>query len=87
MTLKSDDDILGMKERLENDLFDSGYEREDRKFTPHITLARVKKGFKTENMQVAVPEFGFIIDEIAVVKSELGPGGSKYTNIGVYKLT
>ena len=87
LTLKCEDDILSMKERIDSDLFDSGYDREDRKFTPHITLARVKRGFKTENRQVAVQEYGFIIDEIAVVKSELSPGGSKYTNIGVYKLT
>lgn len=63
---------------------------EKRKFKSHITLLRLKgnpgenfiNGFENFN----VPQKLFTCDSIALMKSDLRPGGSVYTEIKNYKL-
>lgn len=72
---------------IEDEMTDIGIEMDKRKFTPHITIGRVKSGFKIKDKVLKILNINFLVDHIAVVKSERGKGGSKYINLGVYKLS
>ncbi|MEN8192950.1 MAG: RNA 2',3'-cyclic phosphodiesterase [Bacteroidota bacterium] len=67
-----------------------GFEREERKYNPHITLLRMKgkeKLSKIERLiQNQIEVNNTFIDEAALIKSELHPKGSTYTRIKSYKL-
>ncbi len=69
-----------------------GMEREERKFTPHLTLGRVRyirsrdKWIKTleEIKNISLP--GFDVTTISLMKSELKPDGAVYTEMGRVEL-
>lgn len=72
-----------------------GFAREERPFTPHLTLGRVKRdassierrfiGDAVENAKVG--ELGeFRVERVSVMESELRPGGSVYTRLAVVEL-
>lgn len=69
-----------------------GIERENRKFSPHLTLARVNPGtpvFKLQQAVAALPgaEFGsFTAFQFHLYESQLAPGGSKYTKLASFSL-
>ncbi len=77
--------LRGLYERLENELVTLGFEAEERDYSPHLTLGRVKEPkagrqiFKiVENMQSR--EFGkFDVERICLFKSELTNEGPVYT--------
>ncbi len=67
-----------------------GFAREERPFSPHLTLGRVKRDIKPSDRQfigemivnAAVGELGQLhVERISVMKSELQPGGSAYTRL------
>lgn len=70
---------------IEDGLSEFGFERESRKFIPHITLGRVKKRVLLQNIPV-LQKKEFKITEIGLIKSELRPEGSVYTPIEIFKL-
>jgi len=65
-----------------------GFEAEARKFSPHLTLARIKFPRRGDDWQnalervkdAAVP--GFLADRLSLMKSELKREGAVYTEIG-----
>jgi len=69
-----------------------GIEKENRKYSPHLTLARIHPGAGLVKLQQAVAglasvEFGqFTAFEFHLFLSELGPGGSKYTKLADFPL-
>jgi 2'-5' RNA ligase len=69
-----------------------GFEPEDRTFSPHLTVARVKFLRKRDNWQqwiaaIADREFGgFVAARVSLMKSELHPAGAVYTEIGSIEL-
>jgi 2'-5' RNA ligase len=70
--------------QLEESLAAIGFAREERKFIPHLTLARVKaKPPETLRQLVerhAKTAFGTAtVEEIELIRSEPGPGGSIYS--------
>ena len=64
-----------------------GIAMDTRKFLPHITIGRVKSGFKISGEPKSIENIEFVINEIALINSELSHRGSIYSNLGVYKLT
>lgn len=69
-----------------------GFEREERKFSPHLTLGRVKD---TRGIEPVVKElatfretvFGTIhVDHVVLMKSTLKPAGAEYSPITVCRL-
>lgn len=64
-----------------------GISKDTRVFSPHITIGRVKVGFKMSRELDQINNIDFNVKEIALVKSELTNRGSIYSNLGVYKLT
>lgn len=74
-------------------LSQGGYRREDRSFTPHITLGRVKGEEDSRPLAEALVKYADwnagseIVREIHVLSSELTSAGPRYTRLGRGKLT
>ncbi len=79
--------ITDIQEEIDNGLSSLGIEREKRKFTPHLTLGRLRssKGKHSIIEKIVLLKdrvLGTIdVKSISFIKSELGPGGPKYTRI------
>ncbi len=84
------DGALGRLERdLRAALVDLGYELDEKPFRPHITIGYVRK--RTDPRQRRAigdavgeadsPHRTFRVDELVLVKSTLGPGGSRYSDL------
>ena len=56
------------------------YEREDRPFWPHVTLARVRKGERVPEPEdpAPPPELTLAAEEVVLFRSHLGPTGARY---------
>ena len=78
---------------IEEGMANLGFEREKRKFSPHLTLARIKFLRAKDNWQKALENVkdikfpAFIADHVSLMKSELNPSGAVYTEIGRIALT
>ena len=74
-----------MVERIENGLLDLNFKPERRKFSPHLTVARVRTAWKKEELLEVVDrfhdtEFGVQqVNCIRLMQSELKPEGPIYT--------
>ncbi len=89
--LKTDEIIFNLVEELNSRLEKFSIPREKKKFNSHITVLRIRGkagGHFIENFnRFEIPKTEFIADEISLVKSELLPLGSRYTEIKKYNLT
>lgn len=82
------DELIRVHDALEATLETMGYRREERRYTPHITLGRTKSdgplsqltNWLTESERVDVGEM--IVDEIHIMGSELLRSGPHYTVLG-----
>lgn len=72
-----------------------GFAREEKSFTPHLTLGRVKRDVSPSDRQAIgklieqtqVGELGTIqFAHVSLMQSELRPGGSVYTSLKILKL-
>lgn len=88
-------ELARLHTRMDDRLSVLGYPTEKRRFTPHLTLARVNKhvnttdrrrlGGLTERLDVdLVGEME--VREITLMKSDLTPTGAKYTRLAVIEL-
>lgn len=73
---------------IEDAMAGLGFRREDRKFSPHLTLARVRRIRSRGRWLAALDGIknvrlpGFDADSISLMKSELKPSGAVYTELG-----
>ena len=90
-------DILNLlKERLDNNLLQIGFQKEDRPFSPHLTLGRIKSGkniYKLSQMIIEQDKLfinqkiiSFKVKELLVYKSVLSPSGPSYTILSRHSL-
>ena len=90
MGLDINNEIINLVTKINNELEKFFIAADKRKFKAHLTIKRLKgnEGIKFENSfkEFKVPEIKFKASEIALVKSELFPYGSKYSEIEIYKL-
>jgi 2'-5' RNA ligase len=83
--------------RLEDELVTRGFAPETREFAPHLTLARVRDGrprTEYEGLREAVDRLestfdsgSFPVSALAVFRSDLEPGGPRYTVLSQLPLT
>jgi len=78
-------------ESIERELTRLGFPREDRKFTPHLTLARTRRGkpsrITLEDFKLNTVSFpGFKLKEVVLFESKLRPEGPIYTKLEVFAL-
>jgi 2'-5' RNA ligase len=86
-------ELCALHDGLEPSLLDLGcYRREERKYTPHITLGRVKGDRSADTLASALAkQAGWqggqtLVNEILVLSSELTPRGPIYTVLSRAKL-
>ncbi|HVF66320.1 MAG TPA: RNA 2',3'-cyclic phosphodiesterase [Pyrinomonadaceae bacterium] len=80
-----------MQRALESECAAAGFPRESRDFKPHLTLARVRSPQGARELAAAHRETPFApqrfkVSELVVMRSELGPGGSRYTPLSRHRL-
>jgi len=80
-----------MHRALETECAAAGFPREPRAFKPHLTLARVRSPHGARDLAAAHRETPFEpqrfkVSELVVMRSELGPGGSRYTPLSRHAL-
>jgi len=67
---------------LEDGLSGFGFAKEERKYTPHITMARVKDGADISDISEKLDfEYNTKIESVVLFKSELKPQGAVHTKI------
>ncbi len=86
-------ELCALHDDLEPPLLDLGcYRREERKYTPHITLGRVKSDRPTDKLGPALLKHAgwqggeIAVTEVLVMSSELTPQGPLYTVLSRAKL-
>ncbi|HHM23849.1 MAG TPA: RNA 2',3'-cyclic phosphodiesterase [Bacteroidetes bacterium] len=77
-------EIFHLQRQVEDAFEAIGFQRENRKFTAHLTVARVKRPFGIEDAVHAFREFPLEpetvhVTEIRLMRSVLKPGGAEYS--------
>jgi len=82
------DELKALQEKLEDQLEKSGFGKERREFSPHLTLGRVKrKPDDSLKKLFSDKNYGnFEIKEIKLIQSTLTPEGPVYKTVYVKKL-
>lgn len=78
--------LIELQKRLEESISQHGFSKEDRKFSPHLTIGRVKLPRGTDDLVNAIKATPFEsnsigIREVVVMKSTLTPEGPIYTQL------
>ena len=73
-------------DKVQDAVVQKGFEMEKRKFTPHVTIGRIRGNFKGSFKLPAVDPMKVSIAKISLVRSELGPRGSRYEALGEWDL-
>ena len=89
--LEPADRISGLHETIEESLYSLGFPR-DKKFSPHVTLGRVRFVMDKKALSDAVLSTGsfrsaeFPVNEFFLIKSTLTPEGPVYENLSGFSL-
>ena len=78
--------LARLQNRLEDECEREGFPREPRPFKPHLTLARLRTPHGARELaavhgKTPFGPFAFQVTELLLIRSQLGPGGSRYTSI------
>lgn len=83
-TRNGEKELTELQSRVETELEKKGFPKEERKFTPHFTIGRVRvpQGVEkltqaVERIEFSTPEFE--VNEVIVMQSQLNPTGAIYT--------
>lgn len=81
--------LINLQNDLENELYEKGFEKEGRDYTPHLTFARTRK--KTDMRQLKYDYKDFItendirilqkVDKISLIESQLYKSGPVYKEL------
>ncbi|HVF50950.1 MAG TPA: RNA 2',3'-cyclic phosphodiesterase [Pyrinomonadaceae bacterium] len=83
--------LAKLRQRLEDECAAENFPRERRDFNPHLTLARLRApadARRLADLHLATPleSVSFEVPELVVIRSELGPGGSRHTILTRHEL-
>jgi RNA 2',3'-cyclic 3'-phosphodiesterase len=83
--------LAHLRNRLEDECAAAGFARERRDFHPHLTLARIRapqgaRELARMHRETDFERIEFSVTELFVLRSELGTGGSRYTEISRHQL-
>lgn len=87
----SSSQLARLYERLEEECAAVGFTKEARSFHPHLTIARVRHAANASALGAAhrvlqFPPTEFAVNELLVIRSELGKDGPKYTTVSTHGL-
>ena len=73
-----------LQRQLENECAKKGFEKEDRAYRPHLTIARLRKPegarrLADAHLQMKFEPVEIELNELIVFRSELSSKGSRYT--------
>jgi len=81
------------RDSLQKRLRPFGIKRENKRFSPHLTVGRFKKGFnQTDKLREVIDRFKDVIspeavlNELVLFKSELRPDGAVYTKLNSWPI-
>lgn len=79
------------QQAIEDALAEAGFPREDRAFSPHLTLGRVTDdrsggALRERTCRLRIPELEQPVKEVLLMQSELRPQGARYTKLGGFAL-
>ncbi len=87
-------DTLGrLQEKIASDLEGLGFKKEERAFTSHLTLGRLKAAARLPGVAEAfqkvmsLAEGSFVVDGLNLYRSELRPTGAVYTVLEKFPFT
>jgi 2'-5' RNA ligase len=83
--------LTELQQRFEMECSTNDFEKEDRRFRPHLTIARIRKPAGARALAEANQQLGFesetlLVEELVVFRSELSSRGSKYTALSRHRL-
>jgi 2'-5' RNA ligase len=93
MGIDESEELKRLYEDIEESMSELGFEKEDRKFSPHLTIGRVKdrKGIEPVIKELYTFKdtfFGSIeVKEVLLMRSVLKPTGAEYSKIAGFKLS
>jgi 2'-5' RNA ligase len=90
--IRESNELLRLQKNIDDRLFESGFEKDDRPFNPHLTLARVKTpgagrelGKRVEESKIDI-DVDFRADYFVLFRSVLSPKGAEYTELRRFDL-
>ncbi len=90
LELFTDKKLFVLHDKIDEELSVLGFDKEKRKFKPHVTLLRIKGNENLEKLHSFLDyDFGknnFIINKISLMESELKSTGSTYKTIKSFEL-
>ncbi len=83
--------LSALHKQIEKECAAEGFEKEDRAYRPHLTIARIRRPQGARRLADAHRQMRFenvavAVKEVVVFRSELSPKGSKYTAISKHGL-
>ena len=83
------EEVVSLQNAMETELSQLGFKREKRKFSPHLTLARVRpetsaemaEPIRTAIESARAPDTEVLVREVALIRSTLGPSGAVYNRL------
>jgi len=87
--LKEDDKLNTLYKNIENELEKVNIKKEERKFTPHITLGRqivLNEDFNKLREEISVESLPILVDKISLMESTRINGELKYIPIYIKEL-
>ncbi|NQT97432.1 MAG: RNA 2',3'-cyclic phosphodiesterase [Candidatus Marinimicrobia bacterium] len=84
--------LHGLVQQVHRVLEKFGFPDESKRFTPHVTIARIRYPQKntpdiSSYLQTKYEKIHLVTDRIHLISSELLPGGPVYTNLGTHYFT
>jgi 2'-5' RNA ligase len=86
------DRLSALQGSVEKSMTAIGFDREERAFSPHLTLARIKYLRPRYSWQKAIDSIKdirlaeFDVDHVSLMRSDIKPSGAVYTEIGSVRL-
>ncbi len=86
------EDLKELQRDVEEAALSAGFEREDRPFSPHLTIGRVRSSRGMNSLLAAIEtlkdkDFGNIeVNAVSLMKSDLRPAGAQYTTLAEFRL-
>jgi 2'-5' RNA ligase len=90
--IKGEDDALStLAGQVDAECEQLGYEREGRRFSPHLTIGRVRPPFKSlsvidEHLAARIEPVTFDVTSLVIYESQLSPTGSVYSVVSRLQL-
>ena len=85
------DEMRAVAGRVDHELAAIGFAAEDRPFSPHVTLGRVREPKRNERLAEALTEatvrYGAVrVERVCLMRSELSPRGARYSELSAHSL-